>query len=307
MARRWCLYLAVLLGSIVFYWAYQQWLAWLLLVTVLVLPLLSLVVSLPAIMRMRMEIRCAGVLEVGMKETVALFAQCGMPAPPYRGMIRVTRTLTGEIWTKKPGEYLPAEHCGQLLCSLYKTYAYDYLGLFRLRVHRKKDMSVIVRPKPLAMKVPSGLEQYVAQMWKPKPGGGFSENHELRLYRPGDNLNQVHWKLTAKTGKLVVREAMEPEGKNLLLTMVIRGNRETLDRMFGRLQWLGGFLLRQGLRFDLHALTGDGVQKWSIANEAQLQTAIDKLLCQQPAEKDAIQQQAALWSYHIGGEKDEGE
>ena len=39
MVRRWILYLVVLLGSIGFYIANQQWLGWLLLILVLTIPI----------------------------------------------------------------------------------------------------------------------------------------------------------------------------------------------------------------------------------------------------------------------------
>ena len=55
------------------------------------------------------------------------------------------------------------------------------------------------------------LDRYIARAWKPKSGGVCRRNHELRLYRPGDSLNQVHWKLTAKTGKWMIRQPMEPQ------------------------------------------------------------------------------------------------
>ena len=307
MIGRWCLYLAVLLGSVVFYWAYQQWLAWLLLVTVLILPLLILVVSLPAMLSMRLRIRCAGLLEIGMEERPEFLVRCVLPVPPHRGRIRVTRTITGENWNLKLGDALPTEHCGQLVCKLQKVYVYDYLCLFRLPVYRKENGAAIVRPAAMAVNALPDLEQYMARAWRPKPGGGFAENHELRLYRPGDNLNQVHWKLTAKTGKLVIREAMEPHKGLVLLTMDLLGSGEELDRKFGRLLWIGRHLLQQGLSYELHALTGSGIQTWEITHETQLQKAVDRLLCQPPAQSGSVRERqiAASWHFHIGGEKDE--
>ena len=43
MARRRILYLLVLLVSVIFYWAYQEWLGWVLLVAALCLPVVSLI------------------------------------------------------------------------------------------------------------------------------------------------------------------------------------------------------------------------------------------------------------------------
>jgi len=304
---RWLIYLATLLGSIVFYWAYQQWLAWILLLFVLTLPLFSLLVSLPAMLTVRVRVRCPGILRLNEAETPVLHIQCRLPAPPIRGRIRVTRTVTGESWLLRPGAPLPTDHCGHLVCRPDRVAVYDYLRLFRLFVHRKQHASILVRPDPIPMKAPAQLDRCAARTWKPKPGGGFAENHELRLYRPGDSLNQVHWKLTAKTGKLMIREAMEPQQGLMLLCMTLRGSSRELDRKFGRLLWMGKHLLQQDLRYHLRVLTGQGLQTIPVADEEALIAAIDQLLSAPPAAEGAALPDtfACSWQLHIGGDADE--
>ena len=51
------MYLLSVLGGLVFYWAYREWLSWLILVLLLALPWFSLLVSLPAILTSRGSIR----------------------------------------------------------------------------------------------------------------------------------------------------------------------------------------------------------------------------------------------------------
>lgn len=307
MIRRWILYLAILLGSIAFYIANQQWLGWLLVVAVLTLPLFGLLVSLPAMLCARASIRCAGILHPGDAEIPVIQLRCALPLPLYRGRIRVRRTTTGESWLLKEGEKLPTEHCGQLVCQPLKLFIFDYLGLFRLRVYRQQSASAIVRPVVSAVESLPDLDRYLSQSWKPKPGGGFSENHELRLYRPGDNLNQVHWKLTAKTGKLVIREAMEPQRGLVLLTMDLQGDPETLDRKFGQLQGMSAHLILQGLAHEIRVLTGSGLCTLPVTNETDLHKAIDRLLSQPPAAEGSVlnEQFIASWHCHIGGETHE--
>ena len=99
----------------------------------------------------------------------------------------------------------------------------------------------------------------------------------MRLYRPGDSLNQVHWKLTAKTGKLVVREALEPQLGRMLLTMNLRGNPDILDRKFAELLWMGRHLTELGMRFEIHALTGFGVWMRTVTSEPELSVKILKI------------------------------
>lgn len=307
MIRRWIYYLASLIGCVIFYAAYQGWLAWLLLCCLFWLPWISLALSLPAMLTLSMKCRCGGNMTLGQNQAAAVEIRCPLPVPHYRCRITVDRPLTGERWVLKEEQLLPADHVGALFCRLEKCRVYDYLGLFFLRIRRRKDSVVTIRPGEVALQAPGDLQRYLSRAWQPKPGGGYAENHELRLYRPGDNLNQVHWKLTAKTGKLMIREPMEPMRGAVALTMDLRGDPDTLDTRFGQLLWMGKHLLEQGLRFDLRVLTGDGVAAKKIANEEELYRQLDVLLGCRPAADGSVRDEHfhAGWHYHIGGGTDE--
>lgn len=307
MATRRLWYLVALLGSWVFYIAYGEWFSWLLLLTVLGLPWLSLLISIPAMTQFRAAPEGPELLSVHGDGQIWLAGSCGLPMPPFRGKLRLRHIISGEIRRCHTGSALPTGHCGGIAVTAEKVRVCDYLGLFSFPVKFTDEKIILVRPEPVAVNSLPSLRQYITKGWKPKFGGGFAENHELRLYRPGDNLNQVHWKLSAKTGKLILREPMEPIRGLILLTMDLKGSPEALDRKFGRLLWLGNHILKEELPFELRVLTAEGLQNFSIHNEAALNRAIDTLLCT-PAVKDgSIREQAyaASWQYHIGGEPDE--
>lgn len=307
MAGRRLLYLAGLAGCLVFYGAYQQWFSWFALVGVACLPWFSLLVSLPAMVTTRVGIRCAASTTVGGKEQMKLSLTCRFPTPAVKCRIRITRTLTGEQWRKKTGDRLPTDHCGALTILPEKAWVYDYLGLFRLPVRKKNKAVLLVRPEPVGMENPPDISRYLANSFKPKPGGGFGENHELRLYRPGDNLQQIHWKLTAKTGKLILRETMEPIRGKALLTMALTGSGAELDRKLGRLLWLSGYLLSREMPHEIACITGSGLLCYQVKTEADAQAAVDALL-NTPAAGPGTQEPnypAASWRYHVGGGSDE--
>lgn len=307
MAGRRLLYLAVLTLCWVFYIAYGQWLAWLILLLVLTLPWFSLALSLPAMLRFRAEPSGPLELEMGEEGELWLLGSCGLPMPPFQGRLRLKNLLTGERWYYQDPEDLPTGHCGGMAMTAERVRIYDYLGLFALPVPKRREKIILIRPRPVKMLLGSRPADYAPRAWRPKFGGGSGENHELRLYRPGDSLNQIHWKLSAKTGKLILREPMEPIQGRLLMTLNLRGIPEEIDRMLGRLLWLGRELLEQQLRFELRALTGEGLLTFSIAQEAQLKKAVDTLLCSGIAPEGDLREQeyAAAWYCHIGGEADE--
>lgn len=307
MTGRRFLYLLTLAVCVVFYIAYQQWFSWLLLLTVLLFPWLSLALSLPAMITLRLSPSAAGRVHPGYETKADLVGTCQFPLTPVKGKLRITRLTTGESWVLKPGAALPTDHCGGLRIEPIRAKTADYLGIFRKKVKKIETSTVLVLPTPLQMPVPPDLSRFLARAWRPKFGGGYAENHELRLYRPGDNLNQVHWKLSAKTGKLILREPMEPQRGLMLLTMDLNGTAAELDRKFGRLLWLGNYLLEQDVPFEVRALTGRGIENWRVKDLSELQKCVDELLCATPAAAGSIRNRAyaASWQHHIGGETDE--
>jgi uncharacterized protein (DUF58 family) len=210
------------------------------------------------------------------------------------------------MYYREPGQGLFA-HCGAYTVTVERGRVCDYLGLFSFPVRKNAPRTMLIRPIALPVPVLPDLERFIARSWKPKYGGGYAENHELRLYRPGDSLNQIHWKLSAKSGKLILRQPMEPHRGTLLLTLHLRGTPEELDRMLGRLLWLGNQLLDRGLRYEIRALTGEGVETLVVLEEADLTKAMDHLLRSEPAGDGDIREQpvAASWQYHVGGQPDE--
>ena len=307
MAGHRVLYGLALIGGLIFYGAYQEWVSWILLLTLLLLPWLSLILSLRAIMRTKLEPYAAAKIPVRSTETIQLKVYTKDIQPPIKSKICITKPITGEKWILKPGDKLPTDHCGGLSAQLHKPRIFDYLGLFRFRVRKTNNRTFLVWPEPLNMEVPSDLSQYIARSWRPKPGGGYAENHEIREYRPGDNLNQIHWKLSAKVGDLMLREPMEPERGLMLLTMDLCGTTEELDTKFGRLLWLSNWLLENMIPYEVCVLTGNGIESWAITDEWSHQKCIETLLCAPFAKEGSIRDRsfAAAWQHHIGGEPDE--
>lgn len=307
MGLRRILYLAILGLVSIFYIAYGQWLSWIILLTVAGLPWLSLAISLPAMLRFHAAPAGPVVLEMGNSGELWLMGSCNLPMPPFRGRLRLQHRISQESWLYQSPDDLSTTHCGGITVTLEKAKVCDYLGLFSLPVRCPDRKTILIRPLPVPMDLEKNPLRHIAKHWRPKSGGGYAENHELRLYRPGDSLNQVHWKLSAKTGNLILREAMEPQQGLVLLTLNLRGTPDQIDRKMGRLLWLGDYLLQQEIRFALHALTGAGILTFSIAAPGDLKKAIDTLLCQSAASEGDLRSRAfsAAWHCHIGGDEDE--
>ena len=307
MILRRLLYLGCLAGSLVFYFYYQQWMSWVILLSVAALPWISLLLSLPAMLQFRAELEAPAFVLMGDEAEGFLWGLSKLPQPLFQGRILLKNLNTGETRRHDPLKPLPTAHCGGWSITARNVRVCDYLGLFRCKVKQVHSHTMIVRPRPLAMAQSPALRKALAHSWRPKFGGGYAENHELRLYRPGDNLNQIHWKLSAKTGDLILREPMVPNVGRAVLTLDLCGTPEELDRKLGRLQWLSLDLLEQHLPHEIRCLTGSGVIVHFISNEKELTAAMDDILCHPLVSEGTLRERmvGAVWQYHIGGDGNE--
>lgn len=304
MVGRRILYTLVLVGCFCFCIAYQQWLAWFLLAALLAFPTFSLVMSLEAMLSIKLRLSLPRTVPLGEPTEVTLRHRCAMPAPVWRCRILVERPLTGQRWKLRQTDLLPTEHCGTLMVTVKKARIYDYLGLtgWPIRI-RPPFQQVTVRPEPVAVEDLPALSRLSTHQWKPKPGGGFAENHELRLYRPGDSIQQIHWKLSAKTGSLILREPMEPLRERILLRLDLSGTPQELDTKLGQLLWISQQLLSKELHFQIQCLTGKGIRLWQVTSAETLDAAMDELLAQPLSTGGSVQTRTerAGWQYFIGG------
>lgn len=301
------IYFCTLLGCSVFYIAYGEWFSWVLLLWVILFPWVSLALSISAITRFRAIPAGPDSLLMGGSGTLWLLGSCPFPMPPFQGILKLHSCFTGEAKRYNADKGVPTDHCGSYRVTVDKGRTYDYLGLFAFPLGKGEEKILRIYPRPLPVGDIPDLQRCLAPSWRPKAGGGYSENHELRPYRPGDPLNQIHWKLSTKAGQLILREAMEPQQGLILLTMTLQGTPEELDRKLGRLCWLGNRIVKQNVPFELRVLTGNGILSFCISDDGAFRQAMDELLCAPTAGEGTIRDHnfPAFWQYHIGGAPDE--
>lgn len=287
-------YLAGLAVALLFHAFYFGWFSWFVLMTVILLPLFSLLVSIPAMAQMELSLELPQRTRQGGRIYLGLRGSSGrFPMPKCRFRLTVTNCLSGQ--SISVGQTLPAggrwylnpdtTHCGQVTCAVTKGRVYDYLGLFSVPLRHKPSASVLVCPVAEEPRELPNLNRFLNRRSRPKPGGGFAEEHELREYRPGDPLRQVHWKLSVKTDSLILREAQEPVRERTLLTLDLRGTPHGLDRILSNLVWLSRWLLEHD---TVHGIAwtdpADGLVQAEVTCPEDLTAVLDKLLCSTPDE-----------------------
>ena len=291
-------YLASVLGCTVLYIYYTQWAVWVLLWWLLVLPVFSLLLSLPAMLTAEFTIHCPDKVTQNQTAAVELKADCRFPIPQSRYKLWVRHCITGQVQKK-----IETTHCGTLEIQAQRLRVCDYLGLFSKRIRTVQSCFLTVEPSPVALKHLPMQEQGGDQLVS-KRGGGFSEEHELREYLPGDDLRQIHWKLSAKTGKTVVRQPMESNTGACVLGVLLRGSPEELDRQLGRLLWLSGLLLARGQKHRVRLCSGRGVEEFPVTDNAEMETMLEQVLQAPQAEADALLPDGEGLLFVVEGQED---
>lgn len=319
MVKNWIFYLLGLAGTLAFHAYYFGWFSWFVLQLMVLLPMLSFLVSLPAMLRTRLMVQVQNACQQHEAAYVQLQTDGGMmPVPQCRFRLRVEHRMTGqnevlrqyavgrEIWYVK----LNTEHVGALRCYAEKARVYDYLKLFRIPVRVCPAAQILVKPKAEQPLVLPNLTRFLTQQLRPKPGGGFSEEHEMRTYQPGDPMRSVHWKLSAKIDDLIVREAQEPVRGKVLLTMDLAGTPEQLDNMMSRFLWLSRWLLEHDTPHSLAWIDpGDySTVSVEITSEQTLQELLERLLqtSMRPDTPSVSHRQfpGVQWRHHIAPERE---
>ena len=280
MAVNRLLYAGLLVLSTVFYFATanqpSNWYAWVLLVLMMVLPPVSLLLSLPAMLRCRLEAAMADTVEQGAKASLRLRLNAWRLLPLPEVQIRLnlrTRSREKDLrflsrLSREDGLLaLPTDECGFLAAEFLRGRVYDALGLFRLPMKLPKLEPMAILPPERQPEPMPRLEQFLQMQMKPKPGGGAAEQHDHRVYRPGDPVKDIHWKLSLKTEDLVVREALEPVRRRVILA--VRTPRGAVSRAetLGNLRWLSRWLLHNGVNHSIVWMNGEELREEPAATE----------------------------------------
>ena len=307
------LYILALVSAIAFFFASSVWFSWYLLVVLLALPVLGLLLSLPAMLTTRAEFSLPQLVEQGSEALLLMRVTTPkqLPLPDLRLRLRLSHPgdekeyrYLSRLLRTEGSLALPTGHCGVVRLRAEKIRVYDCLGLFTL--HRKAQQlpDLIVLPKPHAPEPMPDLEAFSQLRLKPKPGGGFSEIHDHRPYRDGDPVRDIHWKLSLKTDTLIVREPLEPAAFRTALLVETASTAEGRDRSLGQLRWLSDWLVDRSFGYRVYWMDGEAMRSYPVFDAA---SAIDALIlvCSASSGSAALLlsgADSADWSYRIRSE-----
>lgn len=263
-------YLLVLLCTSVFFICYNGYISLYVFVLSLLFPVFAFLLSLPGILGLRVEL-LAGREGPGASLTGTSCARKGEAIPlqlavwnatPFssgrvQARLTVVNTFTGQreeerfSFTAGPRRQvfqhqLSSRTCGRVVCQVDRLWACDYLGLFALPVRRPRGLSATFWPTvyPLELEVrESSIPDSEGERYsQKKPGDDPTELFALRDYREGDRLSRIHWKLSQKLGRPLVKELGLPLSDHRLFLLDLNGTGTEADALLDAFASLSSFL-----------------------------------------------------------------
>ena len=230
---------------------------------------------------------------------VKLRNDCRFSAPCVQLVLRLENRLTGESGVRKltfsvaanstVSETIPflPEYCGALSAELEKLCVRDvfrFWSAFRICGERQESLIVPNTFEPqLLLPMPSLSVSESEQYSQSAPGYDYAEVFQVRDYAEGDSPKQIHWKLSTKLDRMIVRDPSLPLDRWVLLIWE-RGNRaETAaqsDAMAETLVSVCHGLIRRnvGCRVVWMEEGLDGCTELTLREEQELYDALPKLL-----------------------------
>ena len=126
-------------------------------------------------------------------------------------------TLSCGVWPKKKQTVkatFGSPFCGRIRMTVASVRLYDCFGLLGVKAKTDAHTASVVQPDTFPQSLiltPSSARVEEAEDYSTeRPGSDLSEIFQIRDYVPGDSPRQVHWKLSQKYGKLIVKDASLP-------------------------------------------------------------------------------------------------
>ena len=295
MKGRRILYGVCLCGAIFYYIFHSGYYSWLLLAFVAGFLPVEIVLSLPTLLSAQASLReDVAEIDAGQPFLLQMQTKPSQSVCSVKATLHVCNLFTGGASTQKiflrPGrndgfsmQASPA-HCGVVRCSLRHVRVLDIAGIVALPIKAGPSRFVLVRPSPLppSPQLPpaSGRQASLPQAGNAPGPGGVREYADVREFREDDLPRDIHWKLSAKWDKLMVREASAPQRQGVRLGFDCGGTTQDMNHTLARLQSLSIALHEMESPHEVLWNSGGSVQCCPVQSGEDFDAFLRKILSQ---------------------------
>lgn len=178
---------------------------------------------------------------------------------------------------------LNSRYAGQLRVSVEECKVYDLLHIFYLTYREEKVSEVLAWPK-----FPEGedteelcacIEGLPEENESRKRGVEYNPDYEIREYQDGDALKSIHWKLSAKQGKTMVRERLSAGREKINVLLPLGEDADENDALMESLYGMCRRLLFKGYPIQLFWQGAEhGLRSRYIVEQGEFENVLGEIL-----------------------------
>lgn len=216
-------YIFILALSVVFAAAYESKLTFVLMLSLLILPVISFILLVIARLAVKLEISHTNIFTAKQRRfTVAVRIKNRfiLPVAPIKltgvfhdeeGNLVKDKLISASVMPFSCSEFVFdgfLKYRGEYVLGITEAQLYDFLGIFHFRLKKLPVCHVTVAPRRLILSENGALCDDETDSLRTQ--FTFFENDtftSVREYADGDSLRRVHWKLSAKQDKLMVKQS----------------------------------------------------------------------------------------------------
>ncbi|MBR5182288.1 MAG: DUF58 domain-containing protein [Clostridiales bacterium] len=264
-----------------------MWVSWILLIVILMIPVLSLIMSIVASRTMKFHTDCQTSVLIGTPTSINITTS-GLAS--YFSFCRVKMTVTDHMTgvSKKHvfmihdngTSKIPVDtrHCGSFSYRLTWLSVYDLFGLFHINTNLNKNNEIFVKPVPSMPERMPNMYGFKAKNLR-RSKQPTSEIYDIRDYQIGDPLRSIHWKMSAKKDELLVKEPLEEYGGHSRVLLKLTADRDELDLHLGQILFTSRFFIEHETAHRIRVIPPDkGEVAFEVESETDLERAIVNIL-----------------------------
>lgn len=149
----------------------------------------------------------------------------------------INHTVTRGVKETFSESFLSSD-CGEISVYLVEYYVYDWIGCLYLKkkTNDVKKIEILPETHLLMTEIQRTTREFIADSEvysDSEKGDDLSEIYQVREYVEGDPIHDIHWKLSAKTDNLLIKEHGKPLGCVVLIWIDLFRN-NTVKRLRGK-------------------------------------------------------------------------
>ena len=287
MLKTWFLYSISLIAAFIFFLFYKMWLSWYILIALLAIPVFALIVTIAASLTVKFSIVNPAVTVKGKPAFIKLSIEGIASAFSFYKVKMITTdhmagtqekkviVICDNGVTKIP---LETDHCGAYSYKLSKLKVYDLLGFFHFDQNINKDIELLVKPSPEMPGYMPDMYGFKAKNLRKSSKPNY-EIYDIRDYQLGDPVKTIHWKMSAKKDKYLVKEPLEEYGGYSRVILKMTDDRDELDLHLGQILFTSKFFIDHEVAHIIRVIPPDSREvAFSIESNIDLERALHTIL-----------------------------